>query len=489
METAVSCAIVVLCVAVLACVVVLIVRTGRVQRAVDAQNSALAQLERAERSLDALSRASETQGALLAQQLETLATSLQQLEGKQDALRRETTEALEKARTSTDGQLADMRGIVDDKLTRTLVQQSSDLRDTLEKFDTRFSQFQKQLQGFQEQVTSGIGEVRSTVETQLKDIRSDNGKQLDEMRRTVDEKLSATLNDRLTASFKQVSDQLESVYKGLGDMRNIASGVGDLKRVLSNVKTRGILGEVQLKSILSDILAPEQYEENVATKPDSSERVEFAVKVPVEGGGHILLPIDSKFPGDTYEHLRDAMDSGDAERIAAARKQLETRIKGEAKDIQDKYISVPETTNFAILFLPFEGLYAEVVNIPGLIVVLQRDYRVNVAGPSTMAALLNSLQMSYQTFALQKRADEIQRVLSAVKAEFPKYQDALRKASKQINTAGKTVDELITTRTNVIERKLADVTALEDEGQAARILGMDAAPAPKALEAPADEGE
>lgn len=322
-------------------------------------------------------------------------------------------------------------------------------------------------------VDARLGEVRTTVEQQLGSIRDDNQRQLDRMRETVDEKLTRTLNDRLSVSFKQVSDQLEAVYTGLGDMRNIASSVGDLKRVLSNVKTRGILGEVQLGAILADILAPDQYAENIATKPESSERVEFAVKLPVDGGDPVWLPIDSKFPGDTYEHLRDAVEAGDAEAVEQARRALEQRIKAEARDISEKYISVPATTNFGILFLPFEGLYAEVVDRPGLIESLQRDYRVSVAGPSTMAVILNSLQMSYQTFAFQKRADEIQRVLAAVKAEFPRYQAELVRARKQIETAGKTVDGIITTRTNVIERKLRAVTALEDESAAAAIIGYD----------------
>ena len=291
----------------------------------------------------------------------------------------------------------------------------------------------------------------------------------------MDEKLSRTLNDRLAASFKQVSEQLEAVYKGLGDMQSIAAGVGDLKRVLGNVKTRGILGEVQLGAILSQILAPEQYVENVATKPGSTERVEFAVKLPVEAGDPILLPIDSKFPGDAYEHLREAMDASDADAVAAARRILDARIKSEAKDICEKYLSVPETTNFGIMFLPFEGLYAEVVNRPGLIELLSRDYHVNVAGPSTMAALLNSLQMSYQTFRLQKQTDDVLRVLSAVKAELPRYQDALRLARRQIDTAGRTVDSIITTRTNVIERKLGSIGTMEDAEEAERLLGVTSA--------------
>lgn len=319
-------------------------------------------------------------------------------------------------------------------------------------------------------VEQRLDKVRETVDAQLSAIRRDNELKLEAIRATVDEKLATTLNDRLGASFKQVSSQLEAVYRGLGDMQNIASGVGDLKRVLSNVKTRGILGEVQLGAILRDILTADQYAENVTTKPGSAERVEFAVKLPVEGGDPIWLPIDSKFPGDTYGHLRDAIEAGDAEGVAAARRALEQVIKAEAKDISSKYLSVPETTNFAIMFLPFEGLYAEVVDRPGLIECLQRDYQVNIAGPSTMAVILNSLQMSYQTFAFQRRADEIQRVLSAVKAEFPKYQAELRRALRQIETAGKTVDGIINTRTNVIERKLKSVTAMEDDALAAELL-------------------
>ena len=322
-------------------------------------------------------------------------------------------------------------------------------------------------------VDARLGEVRATVERQLEAIRQDNATHLDRMRQTVDEKLSRTLNDRLSTSFREVSKQLEAVYTGLGDMRSIAAGVGDLKRVLSNVKTRGILGEVQLGAILADILTPGQYAQNVATKPGSADRVEFAVKLPQEGAEPIWLPIDSKFPGDAYEHLRDAVEAGDAAAVESARRVLEQRIKLEAKDISSKYLSVPATTNFAILFLPFEGLYAEVVDRPGLIETLQRDYQVSVAGPSTMAVILNSLQMSYQTFAFQKRADEIQRVLAAVKAEFPKYQAELRRALKQIETAGKTVDGIINTRTNVIERKLRSVTAIEDQDEAATLLGIE----------------
>ncbi|MDM8300406.1 DNA recombination protein RmuC [Collinsella tanakaei] len=354
------------------------------------------------------------------------------------------------------------------------------------RMDALRREVQNQLGQNRDVMEAKIGEVRTTVDQQLGLIREDNERQLERMRLTVDEKLQATLENRLARSFKQVSDQLEAVYRGLGDMQGIAAGVGDLKRVLANVKTRGMLGEVQLGAILADILAPEQYARNVATRPGSAERVEFAVKIPVEGADPVWLPIDAKFPGDTYEHLRGAMEAGDTDRLAAARKQLEQRIKLEAKDISTKYISVPETTNFAIMFLPFEGLYAEVVDTPGLIESLQRDYQVSVAGPSTMAAILNSLQMSYQSFAFQRRADEIQRVLSAVKAELPRYQAALQKAYDQINRAGSTVESIMTTRTRAIERKLRSVTAMEDEREAARVFEDDES-VPVAVEVEVDE--
>ena len=401
-----------------------------------------------------------------------MTSSQRRTESKIDDVRRETADQLQKNATEVDDRLDKMREIVDDKLTNRMSAQSQELRDQLAKFDERFAGFTKQIQGFQDQISKNFGDVRNTVETQLKDIREDNGKQLEKVRETVDEKLSKTLNENLARSFNQVQKQLEEVHKGLGEMQIVAKDVGGLKKVLSNVKTRGVLGEVQLGAILSEILTNDQYDENVATKKDSRERVEFAVKIPVEDGGFIYLPIDAKFPGDAYDQLRCATDGGDKEKIDSARKTLEMRIKSEAKDIYEKYISVPETTNFAIMFLPFEGLYAEVVDRPGLIECLQRDYHVNVAGPSTMAALLNSLQMCYQTLALQKRADEIAQILSAVKAEFPKYQKELDKALKQINTAGKTVEGIINTRTNAIERKLRDVSTLENPNEATHLLGI-----------------
>ena len=353
------------------------------------------------------------------------------------------------------------------------------------KMDDVRREMQEQLGQNRDTVDARLREMRVSVDRQLATIRQDNERQLERMRQTVDEKLQTTLETRLARSFKQVSDQLEAVYKGLGDMQGIAQGVGDLKRVLGNVKTRGMLGEVQLGAILAEILSPEQYVQNVATKSGSAERVEFAVRIPVEGAEPVLLPIDAKFPGDTYEHLREAVAVGDAEGITTARRQLEQRIRLEAKDISSKYISVPETTNFAIMFLPFEGLYAEVVDMPGMLESLQRDYQVSVAGPSTMAAILNSLQMSYQSFAFQRQADEILRVLSAVKAELPRYQATLRRAYDQINRAGSTVETLMTTRTRAIERKLRDVTALDDAREVELVLGAAAVPQDDADEEPA----
>ena len=335
---------------------------------------------------------------------------------------------------------------------------------------TQQQTMEQRLQGLEASNARKLEEMRRTLAEGMTALQAQNAQKLDEIRHTVDEQLQDALQKRVTESFKAVNDQLEQVYKGLGEMQNLAADVGGLKQVLSGVKTRGILGEIQLGAILEEILAPEQYDTNVATIPGSTQRVEYAIRMPGADGGTVWLPIDSKFPGDTYEHLRDAIEAGDAEGVAAARRALEQVIKAEAKDISSKYLSVPETTNFAIMFLPFEGLYAEVVDRPGLIECLQRDYQVNIAGPSTMAVILNSLQMSYQTFAFQRRADEIQRVLSAVKAEFPKYQTELRRALRQIETAGKTVDGIINTRTNVIERKLKSVTAMEDDALAAELL-------------------
>ncbi|MFC2670779.1 DNA recombination protein RmuC [Lancefieldella parvula] len=375
-----------------------------------------------------------------------------------------------------DTKLEQVREVVDQKLTTTLQAQTKQTDQRIAQLDARFDAFQRRvdenMKTTSQTSTEQLGKVRETVDKQLSDMRKENEAKLELMRQTVDEKLQKTLDERMTQSFQRVSTQLEQVHQGLGEMRGLAEGVGDLKKVLSGVKTRGIVGEIQLGAILRDILSPEQYEENVATVSGSSERVEFAVKLPGESGETVWLPIDSKFPGDTYEHLVDAINTGNEEAIIAAKKSLEARIKAEAKDISTKYIAPPETTNFAILFLPFEGLYAEVVSQVGLLEQLQREYRVNVCGPSTMAALLNSLQMGFQSVAIQKHADEIQKVLSAVKTEFETYQAQLEKAQKQIRTAETTIDKILTTRTKAMNRKLRGVTALESLEDAQSTLGL-----------------
>lgn len=294
--------------------------------------------------------------------------------------------------------------------------------------------------------------------------------QLEEIRGTVDEKLQTTLEKRISESFKTVSSQLEQVYKGLGEMQSLANDVGGLKKIMSGVKTRGNLGEYQLAAILAEILAPEQYATNVATVPKSSERVEFAVKLPHEDGT-VYLPIDSKFPAETYAQLKDAQESGDRRAVEAAYKNLEAVIKSEAKDIRTKYVAVPYTTNFAIMFLPAEGLYAEVVS-RGMVELLQRDYQVNVASPSTMAALLNSLQMGFKTLAIQQKSNYAWEVLGAVKTEFGKFEESLTKMQRYLDSTSKELDNLITTRSNQMSKRLRDVERLDDL-EAARLLDLD----------------
>ena len=318
------------------------------------------------------------------------------------------------------------------------------------------AQLEERLKTFSLTNEQQLDNIRHSVENRLNYIQEDNNKKLEEMRKTVDERLQQSIEEKMNRSFSLVNERLEQVYKGLGEMQSLAVGVGDLKKVLSNVKTRGILGEIQLSAILSEILSPEQYEENVATKKGSKNVVEFAVKLPSDDDKFIYLPIDSKFPGDTYAALRDAIDEGDKIKIDLAAKALITRIKSEAKDIHDKYIDHPYTTEFAIMFLPFEGLYSEAVN-RGLVEILQRDYKVNIAGPSTMAALLNSLQMGFKTLAVQKRSAEVWEILGAVKQEFDKFGDVLEATQQRLDQANKELDKLVGVRTRQIQRKLKDV--------------------------------
>lgn len=339
---------------------------------------------------------------------------------------------------------------------------SQNQRDTAENMDKRLYELNHRFSNMAVENEQKLENIRKTMETKIKDLTEENNSQLEKMRQTVDEKLQKTLEDRISQSFKMVSERLEEVYKGLGEMQNLAAGVGDLKKVLSNVKTRGILGEVQLGAILEQILAPDQYEENVRTKSTGSERVEFAVKLPGDDDGVVWLPIDAKFPADSYSKLMDAYDTGDAALVEEAAKNLERVIKSEAKDIRDKYLEPPYTTDFAIMFLPFEGLYAEVVR-RGLLEVLQREYKVNIAGPTTMAALLNSLQMGFKTLAIQKHSSEVWDILGAVKTEFNKFGDVLAATQNRINQANAELDKLIGVRTRSIMRKLKNVTSMPEQ--------------------------
>ena len=328
----------------------------------------------------------------------------------------------------------------------------------------------KSLQGFGTALTNQLNaltqmseqrleKLREGVERQLKSIQDDNAKKLEQMRETVDEKLQSTLEKRLGESFKMVSDRLEKVHQGLGEMQSLAVGVGDLKKVLSNVKTRGAWGEAQLSNLLEQILSPEQYERNVVTKAGSRDPVEFAVKMPGVGNGMVLMPIDAKFPTEDYERLLMAADAADAQGLEVSAKALEARIKLEAKNIRDKYLEPPATTDFAIMFLPIEGLYAEVLRRPGLAEGLRRDFNVVLTGPTTLVALLNSLQMGFRTLAVQQRASEVWKLLSEVKGEFGKFGDLLEKTKEKLDTASKNIEDAAR-KSRTIERKLRDVQEL-----------------------------
>ena len=328
------------------------------------------------------------------------------------------------------------------------------------------------LNQFEEKFGKNLKEIKDTVNNQLKDIRDDNTKQLDKMRETVDEKLQKTLEKRIGESFKLVSERLEEVHKGLGEMQNVAAGVGDLKKVLSNVKTKGVFGEYQLGNILEQILTPDQYGNNVATNPDYNGSVEYAVKMPGKDNDSILwLPIDSKFPTESYESLLDAYESADKDAVESARKVLIRAIDGFAKDISTKYISVPNTTDFAIMFLPIEGLFAEVLREPGIMETLRSKYKIALTGPTTLSALLNSLQMGFRTLLVQERSSEVWNILSGVKSEFTKFEGHLSKVQSQLKTASSSLESLQGTRTRAIDRKLKDVEII-DHKQNNRVLDL-----------------
>ncbi len=374
--------------------------------------------------------------------------------------------------------IKNMGDMINQTQNQALNMQDVRLKELSEKFVNFTNETNEKLKSFEERLNNSASStekkmegIRETVEQRLFKMQNDNNEKLEKMRETVDEKLQKTLEDRISKSFKLVSERLEEVYKGLGEMKSLASGVGDLKKVLSNVKTRGILGEIQLGSILEQFMAPEQYETNFRVKNDKQEAVEYVIKLPGNDSEAVYLPIDAKFPVDAYNNLNEAYDSGDAAVVESAKKVLITRIKQFAKDISDKYIYPPLTTDFAIMFLPVEGLYAEVVR-SGLVEVLQREYKINIAGPTTIAAFLQSLQMGFKTLAIQKRSGEVFDILGAVKTEFEKFSDGIKSAQQKMDQAHDALEKLVGTRTRAIQRKLKTITSLPEE-EAIKLLETD----------------
>jgi DNA recombination protein RmuC len=400
-------------------------------------------------------------------------------------------------------QLAQMQQALADTLRQTtegLMQQAHSTRESQQASLIKFSEAQEaasrrlsdalneQLRLLSDTNERRLLEVRQTVETRLQALQVDNEKKLEQMRQTVDEKLHATLEARLGESFKQVAERLDQVHKGLGEMQRLASDVGSLNRVLSNVKTRGIFGEVQLAGLLEQVFTPEQYAVNVETVPGSGARVEFAIRLPGKGGPEsapLWLPIDAKFPREDYERLLEAQDKADAPGVEQAAKAIETRLRIEARTIRDKYVAPPHTADFAILFLPTEGLYAEALRRPGLMEALQREYKVMLAGPTTLLATLNSLQMGFRTLALEKRSSEVWQVLGAVKTEFGKFGDVLAKTRKKLDEASNTISS-VETRTRVMGRALKQVEAMPD-AQAGLLLPSDALDGDVSAEASASD--
>lgn len=416
----------------------------------------------------------------------------QSLLAQQGDATRTQNEQLDSFRT----QLAAMQQGLSDALRDTTHQQglqASALREAQAGALARFNEAQEaalrrlgegvaeQLRNLSEANDRRLTEVRQTVESRLQALQADNEKKLEQMRQTVDEKLHATLEARLGESFKQVAERLEQVHRGLGDMQRLASDVGSLNRVLSNVKTRGIFGEVQLAGLLEQVFTPEQYATNVETVPGSGARVEFAIRLPGRGGegdSALWLPIDAKFPREDYERLLEAQDRADTPAVEAAAKAVEQRLRLEARTIREKYLAPPHTADFAILFVPTEGLYAEALRRPGLVESMQREHRVMLAGPTTLLATLNSLQMGFRTLALEKRSSEVWQVLGAVKTEFGKFGDVLAKTRKKLDEASNTISS-VETRTRVMGRALKQVEAMP-ESQTEALLPVE----PDALESP-----
>lgn len=431
-----------------------------------------------------------------------LATGLESLLKRQAEAQRSAEEKLEAFRATLDQRLREFTDASDTRLSAlrrdlndAAVQARAETRQAFTEFQTairnaladattmqaaQLAGFAQKLDKIDATLVQQLDKTRQTVEAKLADLQAKNDQKLEEMRHTVDEKLQGTLDRRLGESFKLVSERLEQVHKGLGEMQVMASSVGDLKRVLTNVKTRGTWGEIQLAALLEQVLTPEQYATNVAPNPASAERVEFALRLPGPNDGEtpVWLPIDAKFPQEDYQRLLEAADRADAEGVAEAGKALESRLRSQARDIRDKYIAPPHTTDFALLFLPSEGLYAEALRRPGLADGLQRDFRVVIAGPTTLAALLNSLQMGFRTLAIQERSSEVWKVLAAVKTEFGKFGETLAMVKRKIDEAGSHLEKT-EVRSRAITRRLRDVEALPVE-DAARLLPDPAAPDPAA---------
>jgi DNA recombination protein RmuC len=434
-----------------------------------------------------LRRPAQVDAAHAAEQRAALAAALAASERMERELRREIAESSRGARQELGQALATFQ--------QTLMQQAAEATRTqnaqIDAFAQQLALLQKtlsdtltlQLQGLGESNARRLGEVRATLEAQLTQLHQGNAAKLDEMRRTVDEKLQGTLEARLGESFKQVADRLEQVHKGLGEMQALAQGVGDLKHLLTNVKSRGIFGEAQLGALLEQVLAADQFAAQVPTRPGSRNLVDFAIRLPGRtlGGPPVWLPVDAKFPNEDYERLLDAQQRADAAGAELAARALETRIRTEARSLAEKYLEPPHTTDFAILFLPTEGLYAEVLRRPGLMESLQRDHRVTLAGPTTLLAMLNSLQMGFRTLALERRSSEVWQVLGAVKTEFGKFGDVLAKVRDQTQTVLNSLDKA-QTRSNVMNRALRSVEALPPQQAAGLLPDLGAA-----TQAPTDE--
>lgn len=455
------------CIVIIALLVLLVIKSGKT--VTDNNN---AEIEEFKKRLDILKSNLESQSKLLmnqavaqgestVKQISTLGNSLRDEQSRQQS---RTNEILSKIDDK-------MNGLIKENA-ESLDKIRQEILTTLEGVRNSNTESLDKINNTVKENTENLDKIRKEILATLENIRRSNTESLDKINDTVNEKLQKTLDDKISKSFETVNKRLAEVYEGLGEMKNVASGVSDLKNVLSNVKTRGIMGEIQLSAILNEILAPEQFGEQVAVKPNSSEKVDFVVKLPgMEDGDYVYLPIDSKFPGDTYSNLLTAYESGNADELKAKRKLLESEIKRCAKSIHDKYIIPPYTTDFAIMFLPFEGLYAEVVNM-GLVEILQKDYKINIAGPSTMAAMLNSLQMGFRTLAIQKKSGEVWKILEGAKKEFTNFENVLESARKRLKQADDDLEKLIGTRTRAITRKLNTVSVLDPSEDSEKLLDI-----------------